>query len=223
MLLTAFHLGARRGEMFRLKLEDLDFEHNTVRLWTSKRRGGNYEFDFLPMTQALSTALKEWCDFRFAKPYIDEEHVFVCLDEEGFCLQYYGKPFKVRAYFMNRICEKAGVKPFGFHAIRHLSASVLYHSGKNLHYLQRFLRHKNPTTTQLYLQKLGLEPLRDGLEEGFKRPVMEQPPPTPSTPVNGSGSCEVILFPKKNPLEKAISERVSAGVRAKHPSIKNDK
>lgn len=226
MLLTAFHLGARRGEMFRLKLADLDFEHSTVRLWTCKRKGGNLEYDFLPMTQALSTALKEWCDFRFAKPYIDEEHVFVCLDEEGFCLQYYGQPYRVRVHFMNRICKKAGVKSFGFHAIRHLSATVLYHNGKSLYYLQRFLRHKNPTTTQRYLQKLGLEPLRDGLEEGFKRPVMEQPPPTPGAPVNEKGGCEVIRFPKKYPPGNRISERVSAGVQsgvhAKHPDLKNN-
>jgi integrase len=227
MLLTAFHLGARRGEMFRLKLADLDFEHNTVRLWTCKRRNGNYEFDFLPMTQVLSTALKEWCDFRFAKPYIDEEHVFVCLDEGGFCLQYYGQPYKVRGHVMTRLCNKAKVKPFGFHAIRHLSATVLYHNGKSLHYLQRFLRHKNPTTTQRYLQKLGLEPLREGLEEGFKRPVTQQPPPEPNEPIGEKGGCEVIQFPKKYPLEgvkfKRVSTGVQSGVQAKHPEVKNDK
>jgi integrase len=71
---------------------------------------------------------------------------------------------------MKRICEKAKVKPFGFHAIRHLAATVQYHNGKGLYWLQAFLRHKNATTTEKYLKSLGLKPLREGLDEGFKRP-----------------------------------------------------
>ncbi len=74
------------------------------------------------------------------------------------------------------------IKPFGFHAIRHLSASVQYHKGKNLDWLQAFLRHQNATTTQRYLKSLGLEPLRKGLVEGFER------------------SCEVFEFPKEKSL-----------------------
>jgi hypothetical protein len=142
-----------------------------------------------------------------------KEKVINCLDEEGFCLQYYGQPFKVRSHLMRWLCEKAGVKPFGFHAIRHLSATVLYHNGKSLHYLQRFLRHKNPMTTQRYLQKLGLEPLRDGLEKGFRRPDTGQPdtPPPKSEPGGSSGT--LIQFPKKNPPGNQISVRVSAGVQ----------
>jgi hypothetical protein len=38
-----------------------------------------------------------------------------------------------------------------------------------LNWLQAFLRHKNATTTEKYLKKLGLKPLSKGLEEGFKR------------------------------------------------------
>jgi len=110
---------------------------------------------------------------------------------------------------MKRICGKAGVKAFGFHAIRHLSATVLYHNGKSLYYLQRFLRHKNPMTTQIYLQKLGLEPLREGLEEGFKRPGADNtaPPPAPG-PENKN--ARVIQFPIKNPHGNQVSQRVSA-------------
>ncbi len=82
----------------------------------------------------------------------------------------YGKPFKYRQHFMRRLCEKAGVKNFSFHAIRHLSATVQYQKGKTLDWLQRFLRHQSANTTQRYLKSLGLESLREGLDEGFKRP-----------------------------------------------------
>lgn len=167
MLLTAFHLAARRGEIFQMKRADIDFSNNNVRLWTRKRKGGNLEADWLPMTQALREALFEWCEYRFSKVSWDEENVFVCLSETAYCDPHYGRAFKYRLHFMNRLCKKAGVKPFGFHAIRHLSATVLYHRGKELYYLQRFLRHKDPMTTQRYLHRLGLDSLREGINEGF--------------------------------------------------------
>ena len=72
---------------------------------------------------------------------------------------------------MRRICKKAGVKPFGFHAIRHLTATILYHKGYDISLIQGVLRHKNPTTTDRYLRSLGLERVRKGLEEGLRGPA----------------------------------------------------
>ena len=96
----------------------------------------------------------------------DKEQVFVCLDEILICEQYFGKPFKVRQKFTKRLCEKAKVKAFGFHAIRHLTASILYRKGYSLAHIQAVLRHQNPNTTSRYLRSLGLEQVREALEEG---------------------------------------------------------
>jgi integrase len=82
-----------------------------------------------------------------------------------------GRPFRVRQHFMRRLCEKAKVKVFGFHAIRHLTASILYRKGHSLSHIQAVLRHKNPTTTSRYLRSLGLEQVREALEEGLKGPA----------------------------------------------------
>ena len=101
----------------------------------------------------------------------DKEQVFVCLDEILICEQYFGKPFKVRQKFTKRLCEKAKVKAFGFHAIRHLTASILYRKGYSLAHIQAVLRHQNPNTTSRYLRSLGLEQVREALEEGLKNPA----------------------------------------------------
>ena len=169
MLLFSYHLAARRGETFRAKRSDIDFKNDKIRLWTRKRKGGNLEFDWMPMTQELKSALLSWLEVRMSQPEVDAEHIFVCLDKTPFCDQFYGKPFVNRQHFMRRICKRAKVKPFGFHAIRHLAATVQYHNGQGLNWLQAFLRHKNATTTEKYLKSLGLKPLRKGLDEGFKR------------------------------------------------------
>ena len=123
LLLVFLHLAARRGEIFRLTWSDIDFGTNRVRLWTRKRMDGTYEYDWLPMTRELRESLRWWWEHR---PIKDQPSVFLCLDETEFCREHYGKPFKYRLHLMRRLCDRAGVKPFGFHAIRHLSASMLY-------------------------------------------------------------------------------------------------
>lgn len=169
MLLFAYHLAARRGEIFRSKWSDIDFKNTNIRLWTRKRKGGDLEFDWIPLTKELRGILLSWWEERMSQPTIDKEHIFVCPNDLPVCDFIYGEPYKNRQHFMKRLCKKAKVKPFGFHAIRHLSATVQYHNGKDLNWLQAFLRHKNATTTEKYLKKLGLKPLSNGLEEGFKR------------------------------------------------------
>ncbi|WP_145980997.1 tyrosine-type recombinase/integrase, partial [Desulfamplus magnetovallimortis] len=72
--------------------------------------------------------------------------------------------FAVRQHFMRKVCEKAGVKPFGFHAIRHLSASLLYSLGYSVSVIQTILRHRSPSTTEKYLRSFGLESAREALE-----------------------------------------------------------
>ncbi|MFA7384209.1 MAG: tyrosine-type recombinase/integrase [Desulfurivibrionaceae bacterium] len=165
MLLAFIHLAARRGELFRLKIEDLDFDSRRVRLWTRKRGNGNYESDWLPMTDGLREALLGWLANR---PIKDDPHVFLCLDKTHFCQEYYGKPFKLRAHLMSNLCDKAGIeKPFGFHSIRHLTATILFKQGYSVGTIQAILRHQNPNTTTIYLKTLGVEDVRGALDGLF--------------------------------------------------------
>ncbi len=170
MLLASLNLATRRGELFRLKRSDIDFTNMTVTLWTRKRKGGHLEPDTLPMTNELKRSLVTWCEKRLSHDTEDKDHVFVCLNRYQFCRKYYGKPFKNRQHFMKKICTKAGVKKFGFHAIRHLTASMLYRKGYSVSFIQKVLRHKNPTTTERYLRSLGLEDVREGMNEALSAP-----------------------------------------------------
>ncbi len=161
MLTVALYLAARRGEIFRLTWADVDFGQQRVRLSTRKREGGSLEYDWLPMTDKLREQLLWWWENRTFRRAV---HVFLCEERTPFCLENYGQPFKARHHFLRRLCGRAGIEAFGFHAIRHLTASILYKKGYPVSVIQAILRHKNPNTTSLYLKSLGLEDTRPALE-----------------------------------------------------------
>lgn len=176
MLLTFLHTAGRRGEIFRLKVADLDFKNSKIRLSTRKREGGNLEYDWLPMTKELSVNLSEWLKTR----PVASDYVFVCLEKGSFCQQHYGQPFINRYQFMAKLTSKAEVKHFGFHAIRHLTAHYLFEQGYSVAEIQAILRHRSPNTTERYLKTLGLEGARGALESLTISNINKKPSVEPS-------------------------------------------
>jgi integrase len=57
---------------------------------------------------------------------------------------------------MGNLCERAKVKPFGYHSIRHLTASTLYKRDYTVAHIQAVLRHESATTTAKYIRSLGV-------------------------------------------------------------------
>ena len=148
MLLAYLHLAARRSELFRLRWEDVDFGDRKIRLYTRKRKDGNYESDWLPLTGDLFSALVVHRDF------VGGEYVF---PNAG------GGPYKVRQHVMAKLCTKAKVRKFDWHAIRHLSATLRAQNPKvSMIQISQILRHRNLGTTERYIGRLG--DLREALE-----------------------------------------------------------
>ncbi len=150
MLLSYLHLAARKMELHRLRWEDVDLAGQKVRIGTRKRLGGSLEYDWLPMTDELFNAMV------LHRQSAKTELVFPNPERKK------AVPFLVRQHFMKRLCEDAGVKPFGLHAIMQLTASILAQENVPMITIQRILRHKQLTTTERYIR--GLEPVRPALE-----------------------------------------------------------
>lgn len=137
-LLVLYHTMARIDEIQRLRWQDVNFEHRTIQLWTRKRRDGSWAADTLPMNQVLyDTLMGLWRqrqgEFVFVNPRTGERFL--------------------RRRFLKGICLKAGVRVFGFHAIRHYVASLLHDKEKiSLPQVSKLLRHKSKQTTERYLQ-----------------------------------------------------------------------
>ena len=66
-----------------------------------------------------------------------------------------------RPKIMRTICRRAGVRHFGFHALRHYVASYLADKKKfSITQISRLIRHQNKATTERYLQVVDTQ-LRD--------------------------------------------------------------
>jgi len=143
MLIAFLHTAGRRGEMYKLRWEDVDFSNSKIRLKTRKRMSGSQESDWLPMTNELHNVLWEH------KQTAINEWVFV--QEKG---QHSGKPFTENRKFPKPLCIKAGVKPFGCHGIRGLAASILAKHNVPMIAIAQLLRHRNLRTTEKYVRAL---------------------------------------------------------------------
>jgi integrase len=109
-----------------------------VRLYTRKRRGGELQEDCLPINNTLYYVLHN----RWKRRDKTSQHVF----------QFSGRQLR---YKMERLCSRAGVKPLGFHAIRHHVSSVLNDSGKaSMKQIQKLFRHRRQSTTENYLHSI---------------------------------------------------------------------
>jgi integrase len=133
MMKLALFTGMRRGEMFKLKWKDVDFERGFIKLKDVK--GGPDQI--IPMNDGAKTVLNGIVRTRSL-------HVFP--GRNG------GQRTNIR-HQVNRIKMKAGLpKDFRpLHGLRHVYASMLASSGQvDMYTLQKLLTHKSPQMTQRY-------------------------------------------------------------------------
>jgi hypothetical protein len=67
---------------------------------------------------------------------------------------------------MLTLCGRAGVKPFGFHALRHKSAAIAFVS-QGLNAAQTLMGHYRATTTDRYVASAGLYTKQEGILEAL--------------------------------------------------------
>lgn len=60
-------------------------------------------------------------------------------------------PYGYRKTLLKTLCKKAGIKSFGYHALRHSGASIMDEGNVPIGTIQKILGHENRTTTEIYL------------------------------------------------------------------------
>lgn len=150
-LWTIVLTAARVGEINGLVWDDIDFDRKLVTLWTRKRKGGNREPREVFMINKLYGILYNRYQLRDPEmPYVFW-HTYWSRKLNGWGRGAYGD----RKKLMKTLCKRADVKYFRFHALRHLTASILDDLGVPIGVIQRILGHQNRKTTEIYLHTIG--------------------------------------------------------------------
>lgn len=137
-----------------LWFEDVNFEKRKIRIKTHKTKDGSLKAYWLDMSDKLYDALMWLWENRSLKdsPYVFVNDVILPNGKES---PFYGRPFLHKRRFMPALCKRAGVKPFGWHALRRFVASVYADTHKvSMKKIQFILGHSSVRTTELYVQNI---------------------------------------------------------------------
>ncbi len=150
LLQVFIYTGARLSEILNLRWADVNLEEKTIQLWTRKRKGGSKQSRVLP----LGTTLFQIVNELYVDNKTNSQYVFV---NPITCENYKRNQSSIKN-MMERLCKKAEVEFFTFHALRHyFSKSLLESRNASISDIQMLLGHQRATTTDIYLRSMSPE------------------------------------------------------------------
>jgi integrase len=129
--------GLRRGELFALRWQHIDFEQRLINVVDSKTEAGERQ---VPM---FGSARKVLLEQRARSPYKEPQH-FVFGTEAGTAVH-------ANSWMMREFCgamKRADMEwQFRFHDLRHYAVSCLVQQGANVLLVSRVAGHSRPSMT----------------------------------------------------------------------------
>lgn len=136
MILLIYSGGLRVSEASTMRVQDIDFERETVTIKNSKNRKGRVTL----LAATLAKTLKKYLELYEPKYWLFEgqnrnAHISIRSIQKVFELAK----------------KKAGIiKETGIHGLRHSFATNLLEEGTDIRYIQDLLGHASPKTTMIY-------------------------------------------------------------------------
>lgn len=155
MIATAIYTGARKSELLRLRIADLDFSKKKIRL-TEKKKRKAISYRFVPMHDKLVILLTD---------YLARNNKTVGL----LFSQLSGRPLKaekVNEVFKTAVRKTRWKNVRGWHLFRHSFISNLAAKGTPESYIEKLAGHLNAETRKRY-QHLYPELLDDHFQKAF--------------------------------------------------------
>jgi site-specific recombinase XerD len=141
IVLLLARLGLRAGDVWRLRLDDIDWANALLHVQGKSRRPTR-----LPLPQDVGDAVLAYLER--ARPQIQEERVFLRVQAPF-------TPFASSAEIagiVGRVLARGRIDgvPTGAHLFRHSLATSMLRAGASLESVGTILRHQSPSTTAIY-------------------------------------------------------------------------
>lgn len=135
-LVVALHTGFRRNELLSLRPEDIDLSWGLVSVRAGYAKNG--EGRTVPITETLREVLRRLVKEAGAdgSPYLFRN-----------C---HGEPYRSIRTGFEHAAQRAGIKDFRFHDLRHTFASRLIMAGVDIRTVQELMGHKTISMTLRY-------------------------------------------------------------------------
>jgi integrase len=138
MLAMAAHTGARRSEMMRARLEDVDLENSVITIREKKRARGTRTTRRVPISKLLADVLKEQMKRQEGQAYLFGDGVNELTD---------GQAHKA---FMTLVRNSKWSALKGFHILRHAFISALCSKGVDQRIIDEFAGHSTEQQRRRY-------------------------------------------------------------------------
>ena len=145
-----YSTGLRRSEVARIRIEDINHERATLRVWGK----GNKE-RVVPVGQRALQWITKYLDEVRQRLVIDQAVTELFLTGLG-----RGFPPQGLGQTISRLMRAAGIERGGPHLLRHSCATHMHEGGADMRHIQRLLGHEKLETTSLYAQ-VSIEHLRE--------------------------------------------------------------
>lgn len=150
MLVTAGHTGARRSELLRSRLSDLDFEARTITFREKKRVKGCSTTRTVPMSPMVVTELKRWVAEHPGGPYTFQLGEHVLRSRKARSLN---EPLTVNEsthHLRTALKDSTWRHIRGWHVFRHSFASICACRGVDQRMINEWMGHQTEEMVKRY-------------------------------------------------------------------------
>jgi integrase len=145
------YTGARRSEMLRARIADVDFEGKMVTIHEKKRVQGKNTTRRVPLTPVLEAVLNDWLTIHPGGPFLfcQEDMPRRGVDRQGKSGIQLNRG-KAYDHFRRTVAKSKWEVVAGFHVLRHSFISALASRGVDQRLVEEFAGHMNKETSRRY-------------------------------------------------------------------------
>jgi len=171
IFIVLYKTGMRANEFLNLNVDDVDFEKRQIKV----RKGKRKKEGFVDFDEEVEKVLKKWIDIMDGwKPKSLERRMELerihRLEGRPLFITYYGT--RLRYMRLHFLCKKygkiVGIPNLRPHLLRHALGTHLCEKGTNLRSIQMILRHKDISSTQIYLN-LSRKQVKEDYEKNIPK------------------------------------------------------